>query len=280
MQEALESVFAELLLGPPRSREDLLLLCQKHGLDAADTSALGESFERLSVYRDLLRGNLKEAMQLSIPRSIARLGALFDEYFDRFLVEQGPRTHYLRDVTPELLAFCAPLWAKDARVPSYLQDLALHESLQIEVSVLPGLPSLPGGQVAAPLSLEQGVELSRALRLVQYRHAVHELSADESDRAVPPERPVSLLVYRSPEHDVRYLELTPLAHGIVERLLLGDSLGNAVRGAADHVGSALTEAVLGGAAKLLADLAERGVVRGPRDAAKNAENGPAKRPSS
>ncbi len=263
MQQALEGVFAELVLGPAPSRQGLQALCQKHGVDAPDAAALGESFERLAVYRDLVRGNLREALLLSIPRSIARLGALFDEYFDRFLSEQAPRTHYLRDVTPELLAFCAPRWANDARIPGYLLDLALHESLHIEVSAL---PSLPRGHVPAALSLEQGVELSLALRLVQYRHAVHELAADEADRSEPTERAVSLLVYRSPEHEVRYLELTPLARGIVERLLLGDSLGSAVQGAADAAGSALTEAVLGGAANLLADLAERGVVRGAKTA--------------
>jgi uncharacterized protein len=271
MQREIESVFAELVLGPAPSRENLLALCRKYDVDHADAAALTESVERLAVYRDLVRGNLREALQLSIPRSIARLGPLFDEYFDRFLCEQAPRTHYLRDVTPELLAFCAPLWPHDQRVPSYLYELALHESLHIEVSAL---PSLPRGHVAAQLALEQGVELCLALRLVHYQHAVHELPADEADRTLPATRAVSLLAYRSPEHDVRYLELTPLACAIVERLLSGDSLGSAVQSAAAKVGSALTEAVLAGAAQLLADLAERGVVRGP----KAADSGPARRP--
>lgn len=264
MQQALESVFADLVLGPPPSLSGLAELCRKHQVNAADSAALRDSFERLAVYRELVRGNLREALGLSIPRSVARLGRLFDEYFDRFLSEVGPRTHYLRDVTPELLAFCQRLWAQDPRVPGYLYELGLHESLHIEVSAL---PSLPRGHVPAPLSLELGVELSPALRLVHYRHAVHELLADETDRTAPAERDVSLLVYRSPEHEVRYLELTPLARGIVERLLLGDSLGSAVQAAAAAAGSALTEAVLAGAAKLLADLAERGVVRGPLPAA-------------
>lgn len=260
MQQALESVLADLVLGPVPSRASLAALCEKHAVGADDSTALGESLERLAVYRELVRGNLREALSLSIPRSLARLGPLFDEYFDRFLSEQAPRTHYLRDVTPELLQFCKPLWASDARVPAYLSDLALHESLHIEVSAL---PSLPRGHESAPLSLERGVALTEALRLVDYRHAVHELPADEADRTVPAERAVALLVYRSPEHEVRYLELTLVARGIVERLLLGDSLGKAVQGAAAHAGSALTEAVLAGAAQLLADLAERGVVRGP-----------------
>jgi len=261
MQRGFEGVFAELTLGPALSRAELQALCDKHGLPSADAAALSESAERLHVYRDLVRGNLREAIQLSMPRSMARLGPLFDEYFDRFLRERAPRTHYLRDVTPELLAFCAPSWAGDARVASYLGDLARHESLHIEVSAL---PALPRGHVAAPLTLEQGVELSAALTLVHYRHAVHELPEDEADRSVPAERSVSLLVYRSPEHEVRYLELTPVACGIVERLLSGDSLGGSVQGAAAAAGATLTEAVLVGAAQLLADLAERGVVWGPK----------------
>lgn len=260
MQQGLEEVFAELVLGPPLSPQALSALCRKHAVAEADAALLTESLERLSVYRELVRGNVREAMRLSMPRSIARLGALFDEYFDRFLQERAPRTHYLRDVTAEFLTFCAPLWAEDARVASFLIELGLHESLHIEVSAL---PTPPRGHVAAPLALERGVELSRALKLVHYRHAVHELVEDESDRGEPAQRPISLLVYRSADHDVRYLELTPMASGIVERLLAGESLGNAVQGAAGANGVPLTEAVLVGAAQLLSDLAERGVVWGP-----------------
>ncbi len=256
-----EAVLAELTLGPPLTRETLAALCQKHAVSAVDTAALGESLERLGVYRELVRCNLKEAMQLSIPRSMARLGPLFDEYFDRFLSERAPQTHYLRDVTPELLEFCAPLWAGDARVPDYMPELSRHESLHIEVSAL---STLPRGHVAAPLTLEHGVHFGAALRQVRYGYAVHELPDDENDRSLPSERPVSLLVYRSPEHEVRYLELSPLASELLQRLLAGDSLGNAMTGAAAAVSTPLTEAVLEGAAKLLADLAERGVIWGPR----------------
>lgn len=254
-----EALMAELVHGPELDRARLAELCQKHAIDAADAEALGESLPRLGVYRELVRGTLKHALGLSIPRSMARLGPLFDEYFDRFLAERGPATHYLRDVTQELLGFCAPLWAEDPRVPGYVYELALHESLHIEVSAL---PALPRGHVPSPLALDRGVELTRALRLVRYAHAVHELPEAEHDRSPPPARDVSLLVYRSPDHEVRYLELTPLARGIVERLLAGAELGAAVRAAAAAEGSALGESVLAGAAKLLADLADRGVVRG------------------
>lgn len=261
MQRALEALLADVLLGPAPTQTQLAELCERHALSSADRAALLEGHPRLLVYRELVRTNLREAMRLSIPRTIARLGATFDEYFDRFLSERAPRTHYLRDVTPELLDYCRPLWELDPRVPDYIWELALHESLHIEVSAR---PVLPREHAAAALSLEQGVDFSEALRLVQYRFAVHELDAREDDRQLPAPRQVALLVYRSAEHDVRYLELSPLAHGIVKRLLDGSSLGLAVRDSAAATGSPLTEAVLSGAAQLLADLADRGVIRGPR----------------
>lgn len=260
-----EAVLAEFTLGPPLERNSLAALCDAHRLSKEDADALLESLPRLSVYRDLVRGNLKEALRLSIPRSIARLGPVFDEYFDRFLAEQAPRSHYLRDVTPELLDFCEPLWSADARVPGWALALARHEALHIQVSAM---PALPRGHVAAGLSLEHGVALSEALRVVHYDHAVHELPEDEDDRSAPAERDVWLLVYRSPEHDVRYLELSPVARRIVQRLLAGNTLGEAVQGAAADGNAALSEALLSGAAQLLADLAERGVVWGPTLSAK------------
>ena len=261
MQQALENVFGALVLGPAlTSPAELLELCRTHHLAEEDTAALVESFERCVVYRELVRGTLLEALEVSIPRTIERAGQLFEEYFDRFLTERAPRTHYLRDVSTEFLQWCGPLWAGDPRLPSYLHDLALHESLHIEVSAL---PTIPRGHAPSPLELGRSVELSPALRLVRYRHAVHELPVDAADRSLPAERDVSLLVYRSAEHDVRYLEATPLARAILERLLAGQALGAAVQAAAAEQGAELASELLAGAAKLLADLAERGVVWGP-----------------
>jgi hypothetical protein len=268
VQAALEGVLGELLLGDEPTPAALLKSCQERGVEAADAAALLEGFERLAVYRELVQGNLREAVRLSIPRTMARLGAIFDEYFARFLRERAPRTHYLRDVTTELLDFCQPLWERDARLPGYLSELARHESLHIEVSAL---PALPRGHVPAALELERGVELGAALRLVRYRHAVHELPSSESDRSEPPRRDATLLVYRSPEHEVRYLELSALASALVESLLAGQALREAVQAAARQVEGELTEAVLASAASLLADLAARGVVWGPAPA-KTREN--------
>jgi hypothetical protein len=62
---------------------------------------------------------------------------------------------------------------------------------------------------------------------------------------------------------VRYLELTPLAALIIERLLAGESLKDSLIGATSASGTVLDDATLEGAATLLSDLSARGVLLGP-----------------
>jgi len=72
---------------------------------------------------------------------------------------------------------------------------------------------------------------------------------------------VHLLAYRDASHDVCWLELPPLAAAVIERIARGEALGAAVRGACAEQGVE-PGAVLPDVARLLADLAERGVVLG------------------
>jgi len=269
MQSRLERVWVDLTLGDgfgdepeqPAARAWLGRL----GLDAADAQFLEEQgLERLLVYRRLVRGNLHEALERSMPRVVARLGATFDEYFARFLRERGPRTHYLRDVTSEFLEFCVPLWATDARVPAYVIELADHEALQMTIA---SMQARPKGHVPAELSLEAGVEFIDACRIVHYEHAIHELDEDETAANPPGRESTWLLIYRSPDHEVRTLKLTALAAAILLRLVeLKETLKQAIVTACAERRIPLDEGLLTGTAALLADLADRGVLLGQRPA--------------
>jgi hypothetical protein len=263
MQSALEALMAEVVFGPPVAENGFEALLARHALSAADGAALRADFERLVVYRKLVRGTLHDAVELAVPRTIARLGAVFEEYFERFLSEQGPRTHYLRDVTSELLDFCAPLWPADVRVPAWALDLARHEALRIVVSSA-GEPVV--AHELGELDLEQGLCFVQAARVARYAFAVHRLPSDEADRTAPERTATALFVYRDPAHDVRYLELSPLAASLLERLLAGETLKDALLAACAATGTE-PGAALDGTARLLTDLAARGVLLGATAAA-------------
>ena len=263
MQRALEGALAELTLGPeipPDDRAGVAAWLARHHLEGEDAEALSRDFPRLLVYRKLVRGNLQGALRATIPRTLSRLGSRFALDFDAFLIERPPVTHVLRDVTPSFVEFALPRWAADANVPAYLADLARHEALQVEVA---SQLALPKGHVPAELSLEHGVEFIAAVRLVHYAWAVHRLPESEHSRELPEANEIDLLVYRSPEHDVLYLELGPFAAALLAGLL-GErlSLAESLRGAARRVASPLDDELLSRAARLLAELAERGALLG------------------
>ncbi|WP_434042199.1 MULTISPECIES: HvfC/BufC N-terminal domain-containing protein [Sorangium] len=259
------------------------------GLEGADLEAMASLPPgRLLLYRSLIRRGLTGAIRAGIPRTAARLGARFEADVARFLDVELPRSRYLRDVAPEFVGFAAPRWAEDPEVPAYLADLARHELAAFAASCAEpdgdaaggpadaaGEPGAPG-ELGAPgaldaagapasgeeLSLDRGARFQRAAALLRHEHAVHRLEDGEAARDVPAREPTSLLVYRDAGHEVRFLELTPLAAEILGRLLAGAALRDAVVEGCAALGRPVDGPVLESTAALLSDLAERGALLG------------------
>jgi hypothetical protein len=225
--------------------------------DARQLEALGAG--RLLLYRRHVRKTLARGIQRQIPRTAARLEGAFRVWVDRWIDEESPRSRYFRHVAFEFTAWALPRWADDPAVPAYLGDLARHELVHFEVAPMPASDAPAARE---ELDLERGVRFDAAVRLSRYAHAVHRLDADEDARDVAAAEPVALLAYRDDAHEVRYLELTPLAAAILERLLRGDALGAAVVGGAGALGHPLDAAVTGSTAALLEDLRARGALLG------------------
>lgn len=266
--EALQRLITEVCLGASADEamaRDLRAFLESHGVAAEDVEAILAGPPRLAVYRTLVRNGLGSVVLKMLPRTRARLDAAapgrFEADLAAFVDQVGPRSHYLRDVPAEFLAWAAPRWKGDAAVPAWLVDLAMHELAQFAVAA-----SAPARAPEKPaeVAIDRPLVFADSMRLVHYGWAVHELSADESDAAPPAERDVRLLAYRGAGHEVRWLELTPLAAAVLERLAAGEPLGAAVeRACAEH--KTMPGAVLREVARLLADLGERGVLLGARE---------------
>ncbi|WP_438014870.1 DUF2063 domain-containing protein [Sorangium sp. So ce315] len=250
------------------------------GLEGADLDAMASLPPgRLLLYRSLIRRGLTGAIRAGIPRTAARLGARFEVDVARFLEVELPRSRYVRDAAFEFVGFAAPRWAEDPEVPAYLVDLARHELAAFAASFAEadeeetGGPAdggeaggaADGGKVGASgeaLSLDRGVRFQRAAALVRHEHAVHRLAGDEAARGTPAREPTRLLVYRDAGHEVRFLELTPLAAEILGRLLAGATLRDAVVEGCAALGHPVDGPVLESTAAVLADLADRGALLG------------------
>jgi hypothetical protein len=256
---------------PGELEAHLRAFLERHDLDPEDVAAILEAPSRLPLYRRLIRNNLEGVTFKMMPRTRARLNAVaaphggaagaFDASFDAFLDEAAPRTPYLRDVPREFLEWVTPRWNARTDLPRYAADLASHELVEFAVSAAPVSPKSPP---LDEVTLDRPLVFADAKRLMRYGYAVHTLPADLDDRTEPPHRATALLAYRDADHIVRFLDLSPLAASIVERLMNGESLAQALPPSCAEHGTGLSETLLTEVAALLADLGERGVLLGAK----------------
>lgn len=244
------------------SRKDLRGFAAEHGIEGDDLDAIeAVGAERFLVYRSLVHNGMRNTIRDFIARAVARLGMRrFRSDFADWMDEVAARTPYLRDVPAEFVAWAAARWAADKDVPNYLIDLARHELLEYDI-----LNDHRGGEspTGLELALDKPLRFDGAARLMSYAYAVHKMSQDAEDREHPEQVPTRLLVYRDPSNNVRYLELTPLAHAVLEQLIEHhEPVAEGLRAACSNLGEPLDDKRLGTAATLLSDLAERGVLLG------------------
>lgn len=212
------------------------------------------------IYRTLVRRGLADVLRHQLPRTALHMGARWSAEVTRFLDLALPRSRYLRDTAFPFVALGRDRWASDPDLPSFLVDLARFELLAFEVRNAPDDLPIDSPE---PLALDRRVALSRSARVARFDHAVHLLPDDEASTEPPAAEPAILLAHSDEEMEMVTLDLTPSAAEILERLLRGDALGEAVSGAATACGLALDPPYLQGAASFLEDLSIRGVIRGP-----------------
>jgi hypothetical protein len=263
--EALQRAIADACLaaaGGKELEEDLAGFLARRGVAQADIDAILAAPRRLGVYRSLVRNGLSSVVLDLLPktRTLLNAGGQFDADLASFVEERGPGTHYLRDVPGEFFAWAEPRWRADSSVPPYACELALNELLRFEISCA---VAIAPGSVVAEVALDRAVVFDASARVARYAFAVHEV--DDTPTDPPAARAVQLLGYRDAEHQVCWMELTPLAYAILERLMAGQPLGPAVESACAEADAAAV-LVASDVARLLADLGDRGVLLGARAA--------------
>jgi hypothetical protein len=244
---------------PEKVAADAEAFLGEYGVVGADAAALlKKGGERFLIYRKLVHNRLRAATRESARRGKEK----FIGDFAAFMDERACSSPYLRDIPAEFVDWVVTRWSEDSEVPRFLGDLARHELLEADVRNDPDGGEAPTGK---PLALDAALLFDGSSRLMRYEFAVHKLPFATEDRSDPPEGRTHLLVYRDPDVKVRYLELTPWAAAVMDRLLVhGDAVQAGLLAAAASMYEPLDDDKLAKAATLFADLAERQVLLGAR----------------
>lgn len=247
IQRAVQRVVAVRSL-PDLDSDSGRALLREAGAGPDDAQRLSDPLAvRLGVYRRLVRNGLTGVIDDFLPRTRAHLGAdAFDDAVAAWLDSTGPTSRFFRDVPREFVAWWV---AEGPSTALAVLDLARYE---IARAVVEAVPSVNRVAVLDRIDLAQPLVLDDTVRLFQSTHPVLEDDATAT----------RLLLYRDPDDEVAVWSLSPLAHAMLTRAMTGEVVGTAIPAAAADVDVELSPEILGRLSALLADLAERDIVRG------------------
>lgn len=251
---------ADLPNAPTRLREQQLELT-RHLRDPEHVPGpAGIEDRRLGIYRELLFNNIENLLGGNFPVIRTLLG----EERWRTLVRDFYRDH--RSQTPlfpeiarEFLRYLESLPRLD---PPFLGELAHYEwvelALQISEAAIGDIAHDPDGDL-----LEGIPALSPLAWPLAYRWPVHRLGPAFQPEA-PPETPTLLLLRREADGQVRFSELSPLAHRLLERLGEAAQLSGLMQlqALAAEAGTAADKAFIAQGRQLLEQLRANGVLLG------------------
>jgi hypothetical protein len=171
--------------------------------------------ERIAIYRELLYNNLESFIGNGFPVIKRILGedrwnALVRDFFARHVCT----TPYFSEICEEFLAYLEKEREAVEGDPPFLFELAHYEWVELALAIHPaeaftvsaGLP---------PNWPQRRVEVSPLAWNLAYVYPVHRIAPDFMPDS-PPAIPTCLLVYRSREDRVRFLESPPLLHRLFQ----------------------------------------------------------------
>ena len=170
---------------------------------------------RMRLYEKLFHANLERFLANGFPIAKRVLGGVGWKNLVRAFYDRHPcRTPYFREIGQEFLAFLEADGGLE--LPDFLAELAHYEaaerSLQVAPDAEPAADMDPQGDL-----LRCPVVVSPLIRLLSYRHRVHELgSAGAGERPVL--APTFLIACRRGDGEVAMLASNALTHRLLEHL--------------------------------------------------------------
>jgi len=264
IQSLLGQVIRDRALREQLERDPAAALAARGLAEADREHILAVGVERLIAYHEMVHSRLFRTIRTFIGVAAEHLGdARLHADVHRFVAERGPSSPYLREVPREFHRWVAPSWDADDSLPPWLSELASHQILRRD---LRNDPRAVGPALDTKIELEAPVVCNATARVLRYRWAVHRLGrrprVDDTPTALEPGHAV--VAFRSPAGKPSFLDIKPRSAALLELLLAGKTLREALFGACEASGEALDDEILSVTAVTLASLSEAHVLLGGR----------------
>jgi hypothetical protein len=181
---------------------------------------------RMAIYRDLFFNNIASLLETSFPVLRKLLTqAHWHGMIRDFLIRHRCKTPLFLELPQEFLEYLRNQRVQQRDDPPFLLELAHYEWVELALSVS---DDDPDPSLADPNGdLQSGCPvISPLVRNLAYRFPVHRIGPDFQPREPDP-KPTRLLVYRTRQDQIEFMEIKHLAAVVVR--LRGDAMDAEVR---------------------------------------------------
>ncbi|MEQ1621545.1 MAG: putative DNA-binding domain-containing protein [Methylococcales bacterium] len=214
--------------------------------------------ERMAMYRQLFYNNIDSFLASTFPvlRKIlndAQWQALTEDFF----ANHHNQSPFFSEIPEEFLGYL-----QDERDSTndfaFMFELAHYEWVEMALSIAKE-------NVSAPLPIDDPLQaqlkLSPLAWPLVYQYPVHTISPDCLPKNLP-EQPTFLAVYRNPDDEVNFIEITPLTYRLLEIIEQNEGIQtkDVLQQVTDELKPANPDIIKNGGLQILLELAEKSVV--------------------
>ncbi|ACL73717.1 conserved hypothetical protein [Thioalkalivibrio sulfidiphilus HL-EbGr7] len=216
---------------------------------------------RIRVYRELIYNNVEGFLRNGFPV----IRSLYDDTSWHALVRDFLRSHrahtpYFLEIGREFVAWLQDVRTSQGEDPPFLAELAHYEYMEVALSVAEAPPDwVPAAEQDDLLEIRP--TLSPLAWLLGYRFPVHRIGADHRPEQAS-QTPHHLLVHRTPQDGIAFLELNPVTAHLV--YLIQNNQDRTARSLLEQItgelGHADPQVVIQGGLEILEELRGREVL--------------------
>lgn len=215
--------------------------------------------QRMAMYRELFFNNIESFLSANFPvlRKILSDTQWFELAQD-FFAKHPCKSPYFSEIPEEFLEYLQNERNNPGDLP-FMFELAHYEWVEMALSI-------SKEEVAANKQdwgglLKKRIQLSPLAWPLAYQYPVQKISpAFLPDTA--PQQPTFLIVYRNPDDEVNFIEITPITYRLLQLIQENEGIltSDCLKQVADELNHPNPEMIIAGGLQILKELAEKTVI--------------------
>ena len=214
---------------------------------------------RMAMYRELFFNNIDSFLSANFPV----LRAILDDqqWFELgqdFFAKHVSRSPHFSEIPEEFLDYLQNERESSNDFP-FMLELAHYEWVEMALSI--ARETMLDHQQSLDNLLNQRIQLSPLAWPLAYQYPVQKISPDFLPETAP-EQPTFLIVYRNPDDEVNFIEITPITYRLLQIIQEDEGIltKDCLKQVADESKHPNPEIIMAGGLQILKELAEKTVI--------------------